>query len=79
MLGYRDLSISYIPLVSESVPHAWYHKKSKISYFFILYIWLLLGFLLAQAYKSNLLANLVKVDYEKPPATFQVEIAVKIK
>ncbi len=71
-MRYRDISISFIPLVSESVPLRWFDDRNKNPHFVLLYMWLLLGATLAHAYKSNLLASLVKVEYEKPPETFQV-------
>ncbi len=71
-LSYQDFCISYIPLVSESVPHAWYRNKYRTPYYITLYTWLLLGTFLSMAYETNLLANLVKVDLESQPQTLQV-------
>ncbi len=70
-LSFTDVSVSYIPLVSESVPHKWFDSRHKKPYFPILFLWLLLGNVLSNAYRSNLLAVLVKVDFEKQPETFQ--------
>ncbi len=72
MIQYGDISIAYIPIVSESVPLSWYRNRAKNPYFVIMFIWLLLGSVLSLAYESNLLANLVKMDLEKQPETFQV-------
>ncbi len=38
----------------------------------ILYVWLSMGFVLTMAYKSNLLASLVKKEVEKPIDAFEV-------
>ncbi len=72
MIQFKDLSISYIPIVSGSVPQYWYGKRIKNPYFIVMFIWILLGSLLSLAYESNLLANLVKMDLEVQPETFQV-------
>ncbi len=69
---FGDISVSFIPLVSESVPDKWYKSRHIKPFFPILFLWILFGFILCQAYKGNLLANLVKVEYEKPLETFQV-------
>ncbi len=55
------------------MPDRWFSSRERSArHFSLLLLWLLLGNLLAQAYRSNLLAGLVKVEYEEQPETFQV-------
>ncbi len=71
-MNFRHLSISYVPLVCVSVPDEWYVERNKNPHLIMMYVWLLFGFLISQSYKTNFLANLVRVEYEKSPETFQV-------
>ncbi len=71
-MNFRHLSISYVPLVCVSVPDKWFVDRNKNPHLIVMYFWLLFGLLLSQSYKTNLLANLVRVEYEKSPETFQV-------
>ncbi len=67
------MSVSYVPLISASVPHTWYSRHvNKAPYYVIHFTWLLLGTVLSLSYSSNLLANLVKVELEFQPQTLQV-------
>ncbi len=73
-LSFSDVSISFVPLISESVPLKWFDHWHLPPYFPIFFLWLLMGNLLANAYKSNLLAVLVQTGHEKDPETFEVRV-----
>ncbi len=72
LINFKQISISYVPLISESVPLGWYKNREETSWYIIITTWLLCATVLSQAYESNLLASLVKVDLEKQPQTSQV-------
>ncbi len=70
---FRAISLSYLPLANKSVPDKWIDAIKPIkSYLPVLMVWFVAGLVLSQAYTSNLLANLVKVEYERSPKVFQV-------
>ncbi len=71
-LSFDNLVIGYITLVGQSVSWNFIRKKQFKSNFLLLYLWITMAFILSSAYETNLLANLVKVDFEAQPQTFQV-------
>ncbi len=73
-MTFQELSISYKTIVGANVPSYWFDKRKRNPYYIIFFIWLLFGSILSVAYQSNLLANLVKVEMEEQPQTFQVQI-----
>ena len=68
---FHLLSLSVMPLLSESLPLRWYQARSNLHSYIILMVWLSLATLLSFAYESNLLSSLVSVSYEKPIETFE--------
>lgn len=64
--------MSYSPLLDENLPLGWLEIRRRPAGFGVLFLWLLLSFVVLLAYKSNLLAMLVKSSYEQPLETFQV-------
>ncbi len=71
-LSFDNLVIGYITLVGQSVSWNFIRKKQFESNFIVLFLWITMAFILSSAYETNLLANLVKVDLETQPQTFQV-------
>lgn len=71
-IGFKDLSISYAVLINASIPVTWFDAKQRAPYYILFFVWVFTTFLIDILYTSNLLSNLVKVEYEKLPETFQV-------
>ena len=61
---FEGLAISFVSLIQESLPQAWFQRNRWCSKYLMLFIWLLTSFVLGQAYKSNLLAILATKRYE---------------
>ncbi len=64
--------ISLSPVTCTGVPEKMLRSRRKNPIYITLFTWFVIGYVIALAYKSNLLANLVKVEVEKQPQTFQV-------
>lgn len=60
------MSIALVAPIQESLPFSWFFRKSFAARSVVLFVWLLMACVLAFAYKSNLLAILVTIHYEKP-------------
>ena len=79
---FKAVTLSITALISESLPHDWYHNVPKFKKL-LLWIWLLSALILTLSYKSNLLANLLAVAYEKPIETsedvFRTGLPVYVK
>ncbi len=68
---FQLMSISAIPLISESIPLKWFNIRATGQGKLLLFLWLPLATVLSSAYESNLLSSLVSISYEKPLETFQ--------
>ncbi len=60
-----DFSISIAVMIQESLPYHWFTRRSFLAQKTLLYQWLLLGCIIALAYKSILLSTLIPIRYEK--------------
>ncbi len=69
--GFHLLSVSVIPLISESLPLHWFSIRATRQGNLLLFLWLPLATIVSSAYESNLLSSLVSVSYERPLDTFQ--------
>ena len=58
-------------MVDEGVPSYWISQRN--SHKILLGTWFLIGFIIGSAYKGSLFGSLVKIRYEKPINTLQVE------
>ena len=67
------MCISYATVTSQSLPQQTFNiRHHGRPHVVLLFTWLLTALLLTLFYSSNLLANLVKVEHEKPVDTIQV-------
>ncbi len=72
-VGFSDISVVLVPLLNSNIPKTWYKiTKRWAPYSIIIAFWMFVGLFLSNAYKSTLLASLIKRDVEKSPDTFQV-------
>lgn len=62
--GYHLASISVLPLISESLPLAWYSVRLSGTANLLLFLWLPLATVLSWAYESNLLSGLTVASYQ---------------
>ena len=69
---FQIITISYLPISNNGFPVGWLRIRFKRGFQPLLFVWLMASLLLCQAYMTNLLAHLVKIEHEKPPETFQV-------
>ncbi len=74
---FRYLILAWSPLLGTGLPESWFGNKSKTPVYIIIFMWFLAGSVIAHAYKSNLLANLVKVGVEPQPETIEVSTTLQ--
>lgn len=78
---FKALCFAFVPMINESLPHNFFKFKSKTARkqkLLILFLWLPMGIILSYAYRSNLLAMLVKISYEKPINTLEDVVDSKL-
>lgn len=63
---FKALSLTVGPLLNESQPSRMLNRSQYQSKWFVIGLWLFLGYFLSMAYESNLLATLTIVSYERP-------------
>ena len=68
---FTDTILSTYIILCQSLPHNWFHRKCYVARKLSLAKWLLLGNMLALAYRSTLNSTLVTMQYEDPIDTIK--------
>lgn len=68
---YQLISAIITTMVAGSVPDRYFNIRMTHAGFLSFFIWMAAMLLITSAYKSNLLASLIVVEYEKPLDTYQ--------
>ncbi len=78
---FIDFSIVLVPLLNTNIKVKRWYKivKYRQGFAVIITFWTFVGLFLSRAYRSTLLASLIKRDIEKSPETFQELLDAKFE